>query len=239
MPSMVDVARLCGVSVRTVSRAFSTTEYIDAGTRERVLQVADKLGYSPNLTARALRTGQSYAITAVAGGMDELHTAKMAAFEQVVRDAGYAMNILFVPPGTRRKDALDVIMENIALQRPAAVAVFPNCPVDYGALTRKFGAQNVPYAVIDKGKRRCVGVKIDRGQGVFDAIAHLVDRGHRHIGYAGPTEDRSRLDGFERAIAALGVRATMLSGDPGGGGAEAGREAARLWLALKDRKSVV
>jgi DNA-binding LacI/PurR family transcriptional regulator len=54
-----DVARACGVSVATVSRAFSEKGAVAAVTRRRILAEAERLGYSPDPAARRLITGRS------------------------------------------------------------------------------------------------------------------------------------------------------------------------------------
>ncbi len=239
MSSMMEIARLCGVSVRTVSRAFSKTEYIDAGTRERILAVAEELGYAPNLAARALRTGQSYTLLAIAGTMDELHTAKMAAFERAVRNVGYSMHILFLPGNSGEDQCLDGVVESVAAQRPAGVAVFPGGEMERAALARRIEARGFSCVAIDPQGARCAGVKIDRGQGVFDAVAYLRGRGHAHMAYAGPVSDRSRLRGFERAVREFGVDATILAEESFPDQAEGGARAARQWLALPRRPTAV
>jgi len=52
-----DVARLAGVSVSTVSRAFRDDTMIQEETRQRVLSVVKEMGYYPNLLARGLKKG--------------------------------------------------------------------------------------------------------------------------------------------------------------------------------------
>lgn len=54
-----DVARSAGVSISTVSHAFSGARTISAATRSRVEQAARELGYDPDPSARTLRTGRS------------------------------------------------------------------------------------------------------------------------------------------------------------------------------------
>lgn len=55
MPATIqDVARAAGVSVGTVSRAMNNYTDVSAKTRERILQAAQRLGYSPNVRARNL-----------------------------------------------------------------------------------------------------------------------------------------------------------------------------------------
>ena len=54
-----DVAREAGVSVSTVSRAFTAPEMVREETRHYVLQTAERLGYRPNRAARGLITGRT------------------------------------------------------------------------------------------------------------------------------------------------------------------------------------
>ena len=60
-----EVARRIGVSVATVSRSFNIPEQVNAVTRERVLELAQTLGYVPNASARTLRTRRSHVLGVV------------------------------------------------------------------------------------------------------------------------------------------------------------------------------
>ncbi len=66
-PSAHDVARLAGVSQAAVSRAFTPGASISSGTREKVLDAANALGYRPNLLARSLIKGESGIVGVVIG----------------------------------------------------------------------------------------------------------------------------------------------------------------------------
>ncbi len=57
VPRSVDVARLAGVSQKTVSRVVNDEPYVSAEVRRRVLDAAETLGYRPNNAARALAPG--------------------------------------------------------------------------------------------------------------------------------------------------------------------------------------
>ena len=56
-PSVSDVARLAGVSTQTVSRVTAGARNVRPDTREKVLHAMERLGYSPNRAAQALRRG--------------------------------------------------------------------------------------------------------------------------------------------------------------------------------------
>ena len=60
MPSLKDLAKECGVSVATVSKALNDQPDISPATRERVRAAAHRMGYLPNAAARALKTNRTY-----------------------------------------------------------------------------------------------------------------------------------------------------------------------------------
>ncbi len=61
-PRSVDVARLAGVSQKTVSRVMNDEPYVSADVRRRVLAAAEELGYRSNNAARALASGRTRSI---------------------------------------------------------------------------------------------------------------------------------------------------------------------------------
>lgn len=61
--TMQDVARLAGVSVKTVSNVVNEYVHVSAKTRTRVQEAIDALGYEVNISARNLRTGRTRLIT--------------------------------------------------------------------------------------------------------------------------------------------------------------------------------
>jgi LacI family transcriptional regulator len=93
--SLADVARATGLGRATVSRALSGHEEVGAATRARVLDVAKDMGYQPNGTARALRTGrhQVLALTLATHGPDtgSGHAAQVLALALVAADLGYRL----------------------------------------------------------------------------------------------------------------------------------------------------
>ena len=69
-PTSADVARMAGVSKWTVIRAFDPQGLIAADTRARVLEVANTLGYAPNLLARSLATRRSQQVAVLVDDFD-------------------------------------------------------------------------------------------------------------------------------------------------------------------------
>ena len=62
MTTMRDVARVAGVSAKTVSRVFNDDPHVTEETRDRVRWAMQKLNYVPNLLARSFRAGSDAAV---------------------------------------------------------------------------------------------------------------------------------------------------------------------------------
>jgi DNA-binding LacI/PurR family transcriptional regulator len=88
------VARLAGVSQKTVSRVFNDEPNVTEGTRSRVLAAARELGYRPNGAARALLTGRTYRIGVISLAAAYFgQSSLLVALEQAARGSRYALSI--------------------------------------------------------------------------------------------------------------------------------------------------
>lgn len=90
-PTSRDVARLAGVSQATVSYALTGRGTIAAATRERVLQVAESIGYRPNLAARSMRTRRSGRLAVVTGATLDHQLRLLTGAGEVAEAAGFVM----------------------------------------------------------------------------------------------------------------------------------------------------
>src|SRR5215468_1404927 len=87
-----DVARAAGVSTASASRAIARPEVVSEQLRERILAAAGRLGYSPNLAARALVARRSGLVAMLLDApIEPLRAAALAAIERELARAGYAL----------------------------------------------------------------------------------------------------------------------------------------------------
>jgi len=102
-PRSVDVARLAGVSQKTVSRVMNNEPYVSVDVRRRVLAAAEELGYRTNNAARALASGRTRSIGVVTLGT-ALHgpASLLMGVERAVRNTGYALRVSTRWKATRR-----------------------------------------------------------------------------------------------------------------------------------------
>ena len=85
-----DIAGACGVSYATVSRTLNRRSGVHPATREKILRVADRLGYSPNLHARSLKTQKTRIIGLILPDISNPFFADIASsVNEIVYGQGY------------------------------------------------------------------------------------------------------------------------------------------------------
>jgi DNA-binding LacI/PurR family transcriptional regulator len=240
MANLRDLAAAARVSIRTVNRVLKNDGYVHAKTRETVETAVKKLGYRPNLAARALKTAKSHFIAVLTFTEDELRMAQVAALEQRLRAADYLASMTFHFESRQKAKAAQIIEELIG-KNPAGLVLFGHDPYVgryvLPALMPTILRSGLPYVLIDPHGTRHDAVSIDRARGVYDAVHYLAGRGARRIAFLGMQEQRSRLDGYEQALRELGRSAIYL--DYPGTEIEALRRAGRRFATQKARPDAV
>jgi len=203
-----DVAEKAGVSRQTVSRAINDQQGIDANTRARVLAVAREMGYAPSRLARGLKTNRTHTIGLVVPDIANPFFAEIArGASEVAHEHDYG--VLLCNTDERADRELEVL------------AMLAANPVDGLVLVSSRLSEETLATNLDRWKPlvlvnrqysadpRVASVIVDDEQGAFEAVRHLLDRGHHAIGFLGGTPDshsgRARLAGFQRALRAFGI----------------------------------
>jgi len=198
--TLADIAREAGTSASTASRALSGRGYVSDSVRDRLLAVADRLGYVPNASAQTLKQRTSRVVGVVVSALDNQFYAGLAAgIEQVLREANYQMVLL--------GDASD------AVEELAGVRTFVSMRTP-GVIMTPVGSQASQLllshgtAVVEVDRRLatapCDAVVIDNERGGREATMHLIGLGHRRIALLGVatewTTDAGRLKGYRTAL---------------------------------------
>ncbi|MGH3366569.1 MAG: LacI family DNA-binding transcriptional regulator [Nocardioidaceae bacterium] len=192
-PQIGDVAGMAGVSRQTVSNALNVPEKLRPDTLQRVLTAVHELGYQPNRAARSLRRRQSMLVglrinPARPDRAGSLLDRFLHALVEHSRGSGY--HILPFTPG----DPEDEISGLAELLGSTAVDAFiltetrrDDVRVDW------LVTQGAPFVAFGRpwGERRPrhAWVDVDGAAGTAMAVDHLVDRGHRRIGFLGWSAD--------------------------------------------------
>ncbi|MEU6911809.1 LacI family DNA-binding transcriptional regulator [Streptomyces olindensis] len=229
-PRAVDVARLAGVSQKTVSRVFNGEPYVSADVRRRVLDAAEQLGYRLNSAARALASGRTRTIGVVTLGTALYGPASLLiGVERAARDAGYALRVV----NTLEGDPGGVAGAVESLLEQGVDGIVVSEPIDEGAAGLDV---HVPVLVLGApaafGGPRAVSAGVGAEPLARAATEHLLDLGHATVHHlAGPQRwfaARDRLEGWRAALSARGRRQPpVLRGDwSAASGWAAGRELA-------------
>lgn len=215
-PRMIDVAERANVALSTVSYALSGTRAVSESTRRRIQQAMDELGYRPNALARGLASKRTNILallfpTPERGlGVTEMEFASGAA--DAARERGY--HLILAPSELRDVHDLEQLTGQGLID--GALVMEVRLDDDRVDLLTEAG---IPFSMI--GRPSDPGpisyADIDFEQTTRDAVAHLVDLGHRCIGFLnhspsafslgyGPTVRAA--DGFRHAASDAGVTHT-------------------------------
>ena len=209
-PTINDVARLAGVSKKTVSRVINRSPLLNDETRERVEDVIGELGYIPNPQARALALRRNFLIGLV---HDNPNAQMVMNVQQGMLEAlrGTEFEMVVRPVDRGSATMLDDLRHFLERQRLFGVVLLP--PIIGERLGRAaLRRDRLPLRPHGLGRaRRCRTYgRIERSRGrVRGATDYLLAQGHRRIGLvAGPHGFRSARErrlGFEDALAAAGI----------------------------------
>lgn len=199
--TLADIAKEAGTSASTASRALSGRGYVSPEARERLLAVADRLGYVPNASARTLKQRTSRVVGVVVSDLSNQFYARLAAgIEQTLREADYQMMVL----GDNSESLEEVAGARtfLAMRAPGVIMT----PVGKDAI-ELLTSQGVAVVEVDRrlASVPCDAVVIDNERGAHEATTHLIELGHTRIALLGIetdwTTDAGRLAGYRRALA--------------------------------------
>ncbi|MBC2667543.1 LacI family DNA-binding transcriptional regulator [Novosphingobium piscinae] len=208
-PTINDVARLSGVSKKTVSRVINRSPLLNDATREKVEAVIAELGYVPNPQARALALRRNFVLGMI---YDNPNAQMVLNFQEgvldAIRDSEYA---LVIHPVDRHSPALfDDIRRFIEHQRLSGVMILPPLSENdaFAALFDELGCAYVRMGSAELADAVHLVQSNDR-EGVREAVACLIGEGHRRIGLVeGPEGFRSAVErraGWREALEAHGL----------------------------------
>ena len=207
-PTLTDVARLAGVSLKTASRVMNAEPHVAADTVGRVRKAALQLGFRPNVIARELRRGaQSTAVGLVIGDSANPFYARVArGAENRLRQEGLQL----ITASTDEDPDTEHTLITDMLERRVRALLLVTCLPDHAHLEpdRRLG---VPVVFLDRPPTGMVAdvIAIDNAGGARQAAEHLLRRGHRRIGLVGDlsrlSTHRERVDGFGHAMTAAGI----------------------------------
>lgn len=207
MTTAKDVANQLNISVSTVGRALADDPRISTETKLRVRQAAEELGYVANRAARMMRGVRSTLVGIVVPDVrNSFYSTVAHALTETLGSHGH--QVVLCETGDDRQAELRQLRDLASVQVAGVVIVpTPRPHPDVKQLLK-----TLPHVQFN---RRVSGLGspwfgIDDHDVTHVATQHLLELGHRRIGYIGGTEDirtgADRLAGFRDAIADAGLK---------------------------------
>lgn len=209
MVSLKDISKVCGVSVATVSKALNNHKDIGEETKEHIKKVAKEMGYSPNLSARALKTNKTHGIgvlfvdEAMSGLTHDYFSGVLDSFKRTAEKKGY--DITFINSCKDREGRMSylehskyrgfdgVVLACIDFNDPEVIELVQS---------------DIPVVTIDYLFNNRIAVISDNVSGMKDLLEYVHSKGHRKIAYihgADSAVTNSRLSSFYRTAEDLGL----------------------------------
>jgi LacI family repressor for deo operon, udp, cdd, tsx, nupC, and nupG len=205
---MVDIARLAGVSVATVSRALTGSPLVTPETRERIEAAVRQTGYAVNPLARGLRRQEARQILVLVPDIgNPFFSEVLLGIEEEAAARGFSMLVGNTAKDPAREDRhagqmLTGAVDGLILLNGRLP---PRLPRDRDFVDRIVAVSEA----IPGGRVPVVG--IDNAGAAAAVVAHLAGRGHRRIGHiAGPESNiltRQRLAGYGAGLCEAGIEA--------------------------------
>ena len=209
MATLKDIAKECGVSIATVSKALNGQSDIGQDTAVRIKEVAASMGYRPNGMAKALRAGRSkclgvlFADEARSGLMHDFFAAVLDGFKKEAERQGY--DITFINGNHDRKDRM-TYTEHSRYRGFDGVAL---ACIDFSdPEVIELAKSEIPTVTIDYTFDNCTAVISDNVQGMKDLFNYIYEQGHRKIAYIHglpSSVTKNRLSSFYREAQKKGL----------------------------------
>jgi len=201
-PTIHDVAQRAGVSVSTVSKAVNSRYGVATATVERVLVAVEELGYESSLIASSMRSRQTGVIGVLVADFEPFSAEVLKGVGERMRDSGY--DLLAYSGSGGEQDGWErrslsrlsgTLIDGAIMVTPSVVSVRADVPVV--AIDPHTGRADLPM------------VECDSYGGAHAATSHLIELGHRRVGFiAGRADLRSSIArdaGYRRAMTEAGL----------------------------------
>lgn len=206
---MVDVARLAGVSLKTVSRVINGESGVSAPTAQRVMAAAGELRYERNDLAASLRQGgRSNTLGLV---IEDVSNPFYSAIAQAVEETARERQSLLITASAREDPERERELVLALLRRRVDALLIVPAGRDHRYLDEAGLLQRTVFLDRPPARIKADTVLIDNLAGACRGVEHLVTQGHQRIAFVGDVGSlytaRERLTGYRRALAGAGLDA--------------------------------
>jgi LacI family transcriptional regulator len=226
-----DIAKVAGVSHTTVYRALNDKPRISRSTKERIVSIARRYNYQPNVLAQSLVLGRTKTLGLIITTIvNPFYTELAKGIEDTARSLGYTIFLC----STNFDISLERLYIDMLRSRGVDGIIFTSAHTHDPNITR---------LVEDPAMDRTDYVVVENVKGGFLAVEHLIRMGHRRIGIISGSPDSSatveRLEGARKAFGEYGLDPADLLVVEGDFLKPSGYEAAKKFLDLKNPPTTI
>ncbi|MBR6109552.1 MAG: LacI family DNA-binding transcriptional regulator [Clostridia bacterium] len=208
MVTITDIAKICGVSRATVSKALNGAPDVAPKTVKLIREKAKELGYLPNATARALKMGRSYNIGVLfsdktGGGISHEYFSQI--LESVKAEAerlGYDITFISKDLGAMQMDYYEH-----AKYRSCDGVVIASADFADPAIIR-LATSEIPTVTLDYSFDSRTSIISDNVRGMETLVRFAYENGHRKLAFIHgemTSVTQKRMASFKKTCAALGI----------------------------------
>lgn len=203
-----DVARKAKVDPSTVSRAINNNGRVSEATRRKVLEAARKLGYHPNIMARGLVLKKTKTIGFVVHKFQASSLAQGSFYHKVLEGVEeeikkHRYHLIFSVIDSEPKDKS--ISADIIRKDRIDGLLLVGCSIKKEIILG-LKEKGIPLVLVDNhlDREKISSVVTDNVNGAYEAVSHLINLGHKKIGFITETLDdlsfSERLEGYKLAL---------------------------------------
>jgi LacI family transcriptional regulator len=239
-----DVAKLAGVSFKTVSRVINKESSVGPELQEKVLLAVKALNYQPNLSARLLR-GAASSIGFIYDNPNSNYLIDMQrGILGECRRQGY--ELIIHPCDSKTPDIIDEVLNMVDRSQVGGLVLTPpisEMPEILSALNKR----KIPFVRILSGSqapdKKSPCIFVDDRTAAYKITQYLIDLGHKSIAFLGGEEthksNSERLEGYKSALKANKITLDKKLILPGEFSFESGVKRTRLLLASNLKPTAV
>ena len=200
-----DLAKELNLSVATISKALKDSHEISPETKQRVLELAKKLNYTPNPYASSLRKRRSKTIAVVLPEVaDSFFSLAINGIESVAIEKGYHVLIYLTHENFVREQA---ILNEFKSGRVDGILIAVSGETVHSNHIKEVIAAGMPVVFFDRICEDVETAKIttDDFESSYKATSHLIEKGCKKIAYLFTSSSLSinnkRIEGYKKALA--------------------------------------
>jgi len=198
LPTIKDVAKLAGCSIRTVSRVLNNSGIVKDNTREKILRITQDLGFIPDPQAKSLKTKRKYTIGLIHNGItSDVNRQRVETITRLFNIIGYAILINYADNIKLEEEIINKLKV-----RADALIIFTTMEDASSKILDSMTDEDYPFILVDPVKKvDYPAIYINRITGYKEAVLHLAGKGRKKIAlFINSYRSNERIEGYKRGL---------------------------------------